>query len=251
MLKTTDKMLAHFATHVLVDSPSQREFLMRERIVSEKKSGVLANGSISGVDTFRFRPDSELRKSIRQRESIPENDVVFLYIGRLKVDKGVLDLAQAYAQLGLNHDEAWLLFVGPDEEGLRPRMERICSSHTRRLCFVGYTTAVQEYMAAADVLCLPSYREGFGSVIIEAASAGIPAVASNIYGISDAIETGVTGLLHAAGDIADLQSKMKQMMEDPELRKRMGANARLRAQRRFSKELVSSALLDFYNSEVG
>jgi glycosyltransferase involved in cell wall biosynthesis len=106
-------------------------------------------------------------------------------------------------------------------------------------------------MAAADVLCLPSYREGFGSVIIEAASAGIPAVASNIYGISDAIETGVTGLLHTAGDIADLQSKMKQMMEDPELRKRMGANARLRAQRRFSKELVSSALLDFYNSEVG
>jgi glycosyltransferase involved in cell wall biosynthesis len=105
-------------------------------------------------------------------------------------------------------------------------------------------------MAAADVLCLPSYREGFGSVVIEAASVGIPAVGSNIYGVTDAIESGVTGLLHIAGDVADLHSKMKLMMDDQESRLRMGANARLRAGRRFSKELVTSALLEFYGSVV-
>jgi glycosyltransferase involved in cell wall biosynthesis len=116
---------------------------------------------------------------------------------------------------------------------------------------VGFATAPQEYMAAADVLCLPSYREGFGSVIIEAASVGIPAVASNIYGITDAIEPGATGLLHTAGDMADLQSKMKRMMDDPESRVKMGVNARLRARHSFSKELVMSALLDFYGSVVG
>jgi glycosyltransferase involved in cell wall biosynthesis len=86
--------------------------------------------------------------------------------------------------------------------------------------------APQQYMASADVLCLPSYREGFGSVIIEAASVGIPAVASNIYGITDAIEASVTGLLHVAGDVADLHSKMRQMIDDQESRTRMGANAR-------------------------
>jgi len=251
MLKTADKALARMATHLLVDSPSQRDFLVRERVVSAKKSRVLANGSICGVDASRFRPDPELRKRIRQLEGVAENAVVFLYVGRLKVDKGVLDLAQAFARLGMDYGEAWLLIVGPDEEGLRPRIEGICSPVAKRLRFVRLTTAPQEYMAAADVLCLPSYREGFGSVIIEAASVGIPAVASNIYGITDAIESNVTGLLHAAGDVADLQSRMKQMMDDQEARNRMGVNARLRAGRSYSRELVTAALLDFYGSVVG
>jgi glycosyltransferase involved in cell wall biosynthesis len=251
MLKTADKMLARMATHILVDSPSQRDFLLREGVVSAEKSRVLANGSICGVDTFRFRPDSESRKRIRQREGIAEDSVVFIYVGRLKVDKGVLDLAQAFARLAVDYGEDWLLIVGPDEEGLRPRMEKICSAVASRLRFVGLSTTPQEYMAAADVLCLPSYREGFGSVIIEAASVGIPTVASNIYGITDAIEHGSTGLLYAAGDVTDLQSKMKQMMDDPESRVKMGTNARLRARRSFSKELVTSALLDFYGSVIG
>jgi glycosyltransferase involved in cell wall biosynthesis len=252
MLKTADKVTARMATHLLVDSPSQREFLLREGFVSAKKSKVLANGSICGVDTYRFRPNSESRKRVRQREGIAEDSVVLLYVGRLKVDKGVLDLAQAFARLGMDYGEAWLLIVGADdEEGLRPRMEKICSSVASRLLFVGFATAPQEYMAAADVLFLPSYREGFGSVLIEAASVGIPTVASNIYGIIDAIEPSGTGLLHVAGDVDDLQSKMKQMMDDPELRAKMGANARLRARRSFSKELVTSALLDFYGSVVG
>lgn len=251
MLKTADKVLARMATHLLVDSPSQRDFLLREGVVSAEKSRVLANGSICGVDTLRFRPDSGLRKRVRQREGIAEDAVVFLYVGRLKVDKGVLDLAQAFARLGMDYGEAWLLIVGPDEEDLRLRMEGICSSVASRFRSVGLSAAPQEYMAAADVLCLPSYREGFGSVLIEAASVGIPAVASNIYGVTDAIEPGATGLLHAAGDVDDLQSKMKQMMDDPELRAKMGANAQLRAHRSFRKELLTSALLDFYGSVVG
>ena len=251
MLRALDICIAAMATHILVDSESQRDFLVRHGVLSEKKSRVLANGSISGVDTCRFRPDSELRKKIRRLEGIPEDGVIFLYMGRLKTDKGVLDLAQAFARLGMDYGEAWLLIVGPDEEGLRPRIQGICSPVDNRLRFVDFASAPQEYMAAADVLCLPSYREGFGSVIIEAASAGIPSVASNIYGITDAIERGATGLLHAAGDVAGLQSKMRQTIDDPESRTRMGANARLRAGRKFSKELVTSALLDFYRSVAG
>ncbi|MBK5295225.1 MAG: glycosyltransferase family 4 protein [Acidobacteriia bacterium] len=251
VLKTMDKLLARTATHVLVDSPSQRDFLVGAGVVSAKKSRVLANGSICGVDTFRFRPNPEARRRIRQQEAIPDDAVVFLFVGRIKVDKGVMDFAQAFVRLGTDYGKVWLLIVGPDEEGLRPHIQRICSSVADRLRLVGCVTAPQEYMAAADVLCLPSYREGFGSVIIEAAAVGIPAVASNIYGITDAIESGVTGLLHAAGDVADLQSKLKQMMDDQEFRTMMGTNARLRAHRDFSKELVTSALLDFYGSVVG
>lgn len=251
VLKTADKAMARMTTHVLVDSPSQRNFLLREGVVSEKKSRVLASGSISGVDTTRFRPDSELRKRIRQQEGIPEDGVVFLYVGRLKIDKGVLDLAQAFSRVGEHCGKAWLLIAGPDEEGLRTRIESVCSAVGRRLRFVGYTDAPQEYMAAADVLCLPSYREGFGSVIIEAASVGIPAVASNIYGIIDAIEPSAVEFLHDPGDIDALQSKMKQMIDDPQLREALGRKARSRAHRLFAKGLVTSTLVGFYDSVVG
>jgi len=251
VLKTADIVTGRMTTHVLVDSPSQRDFLVRERVVSAPKSRVLASGSISGVETARFHPDSESRNRIRQGEGIGVDAVVFLYVGRLKVDKGVLDLAQAFAQLCTDHSDVWLIVVGPDEEGLRPCIEKICSKSARRLRFVGQTSVPQEYMAAADVLCLPSYREGFGSVIIQAAAVGVPAVASNIYGIVDAIESGQTGLLHTAGDVADLQLKMTQMTDAPELRKRMGANAQTRARNRFAGELVTSALLDFYSEVLG
>ncbi len=251
VLKSVDKALARMTTHVLVDSPSQRDFLLREGVVSEKKSRVLASGSISGVDTIRFSPDAESRKKIRQLEGIPENGVVFLYVGRLKVDKGVLDLAQAFSRVGEYCDKAWLLIVGPDEEDLRPRMESVCSGVDRRLRFVGYTDAPEEYMAASDLLCLPSYREGFGTVIIEAASVGIPAVASNIYGIIDAIEPSAVEFLHEPGDIDALQSKMKQMIDDPQLREALGKKARERVHRLFAKRLVTSTLVGFYDSVVG
>jgi glycosyltransferase involved in cell wall biosynthesis len=250
-LKAADKAVGCLTTHVLVDSPSQREFLVREGVVSAKKSRVLANGSICGVDACRFRPDSEARNKIRQLEGIPEDGVVFLFVGRLKADKGLLDLAQAFSRVGKDCAEAWLLIVGPDEEGLRPRIEIACAAVGGRVRFVGYTDATQEYMAAADVLCLPSYREGFGSVIIEAASAGIPAVASNIYGITDAIPPSAAGFLHAPGDVDAIQSKMQQMIDQPRMREALGKEARSRAHRLFAKDLVTSALVDFYDSVVG
>ena len=251
VLKALDKVTANLTTHVLVDSPSQRDFLVREGVLSEGKSRVLANGSICGVDTARFRPDAEWKKEIRQRHGIPDHAVVFLFVGRLKADKGVLDLAQAFSRLKGNGDEAWLLIVGPDEEGLQPRMESLCHAVASRLRFAGHTDAPQEYMAAADVFCLPSYREGFGSVIIEAASAGIPAIASEIYGITDAIEPGFTGLLHPPGNADALQSRMQQLADDPQLREVLGGQARLRAHRRFAKEQVTAALIEFYTSVVG
>lgn len=250
VLKAIDTLLASLATHILVDSPSQRDFLVCEGVVSEKKSRVLGSGSICGVDPSRFRPDRELRKTIRQREGIPQDGVVFLNVGRLKLDKGVLDLALAFARVGADHPEAWLLVVGPDEEGLRPRMEQICSRVGSRLRFVGHTDMPQEYMAAADVLCLPSYREGFGSVIIEAASAGIPSVASKIYGITDAIEPTAAEFLHPPRDVEALQSKMKQMIDHPALRQELGQKAQLRAHRLFAKDLVTAAMVDFYDSVV-
>jgi glycosyltransferase involved in cell wall biosynthesis len=96
------------------------------------------------------------------------------------------------------------------------------------------------------VFCLPSHREGFGSVLIEAAAAGVPAIASRIYGITDAVEDGVTGILHSVNSAPELADAMLLLASDGELRRRMGSAARARAMEKFSEARVTRAFADFY-----
>jgi len=246
LLKRADRLIAQLATGVLADSASQRAFLIDQGIVAASKSAVLARGSICGVDTARFRPDACARERVRRRHGIPPGDVVFLYLGRINRDKGLLDLARAFAEVGSRHPDAHLLLVGPDEGNLRAELVRAAAACAGRLHNVDVTDRPQEYFAAADVFCLPSYREGFGTTIIEAAAAGVPAIGSRIYGITDAIVEGETGLLFEAGKVRQLAQSMRTLAGDASLRRRTGQRARERAVRDFSSTVVTAALLEYY-----
>ena len=103
-------------------------------------------------------------------------------------------------------------------------------------------------MMASDVLCLPSYREGFGSVIIEAAACGIPAIGSRIYGITDAIDHNITGVL--VNNKKELQNAMLKLAGDKNLRLLLGDNALKRALSDFSQERVIDAFVSFIDSCV-
>jgi len=248
LLKAMDRMLAASATHLLADSASQRQFLIDQKVVPAERIAVLGKGSISGVDVQRFAPDSGARAEVRGSLGVADDDVLFLFLGRLNRDKGVLDLAQAFALVAKDHSQARLLVVGPDEAGMAASMQAICRDFPDRVRFVSYTDMPQRYMAAADVFCLPSYREGFGSVIIEAAATGIPAIGSDIYGITDAIERDRTGLLFPAGDIQALAKAMTHMLDDPARRREMGAKAMHRARRDFDARQVADAWLAYYSA---
>jgi glycosyltransferase involved in cell wall biosynthesis len=246
VLKTADRLVARLATHVLADSASQRDFIVAEGIVAAHAPTVLARGSICGVDTTRFHPDKSACERVRRELGIAAAAVVFLYLGRVNRDKGVLDLARAFAAVGALHADAHLLLVGPDEGGLDAALAASAAVCAARLHRVDFTDRPQDYFAAADVFCLPSYREGFGSTIIEAAATGVPAIGSRIYGITDAIVEGETGLLFAAGDTPQLAQRMLALAGDRGLRARMGQSARERAVRDFSAAVVTAALLEYY-----
>lgn len=192
VLKFFDWLTARLATFNIIDSPSQQQFLINQKVLTKERSIVFGVGSVSGVDLKRFKPSKKVLTEVRHELGIPEDAFVFIYLGRLNKDKGILDLARAFTSL--KNKNTCLLVVGPDEGDFVEEMKRLCGGSVDRLRFVAYTRTPERFLAASNVLCLPSYREGFGSVVIEAAAIGLPAIASNIYGISDAIVEKKNGL---------------------------------------------------------
>ena len=239
MLKRIDRFTAACATDVLADSPSQKDFLVCEGVVSDDKISVLGHGSISGVDTTRFRPDPEARQRIRTELQIPGIAPCLVYVGRMSKEKGVPDLLAAFGQLRADFTDLHLILVGPDEE------ELLTKSRIPGLQVVGYTKKAETYMSAADIICLPSYREGFGSVLIEGAACGLPAVASRIYGVTDAIVENETGLLHAPGDIAALTDSLRRLVSDDDFRLRLGKKAYERALTSFEAGYLENLFSQF------
>jgi len=135
LLKCADKVTAMASSAILVDSSSQRDFIVKERVLPAEKAFVLGNGSISGVDIRKFQPSAEFRESIRAKHGIPPHSFVILYMARLTRDKGALVMAGAFSRLAAERPSAQLLVVGPDEESLRPRIRDICRlcQHTREV----------------------------------------------------------------------------------------------------------------------
>lgn len=251
VLRFMDKLVARIATQLTVVSHSERQFLLDEGIISSEKSVVLANGSICGVDAARFHPDAAMRGKVRRENGISDDSTVILFLGRLNRDKGLLDLARSFAAIAATVPDAILLLVGPEEEQILEEVHRICAGYGERIKRVGFTRHPENYMAAADILCLPSYREGFGLVVIEAAATGVPAVCSRIYGITDAVEEGKTGLLFPAGDVAALAQALLKLLEDRELRRQMGEAARVRALELFPSQRIIEEMLALYEKLLG
>lgn len=241
-----DKIVAGCATHLLADSPSQRDFLIVHKIVNAQKIQVLANGSISGVDTSRFKLDISQRLAIRKELDIDIDDIVFIYLARLTRVKGIVDLATAFAGVVNLLPKAHLLVVGPDEDRLTRLLDKIWQNCDGKIHRVNYVDRPENYMSAADIFCLPSYLEGFSSATIQAAGVGLPAIVSRIYGLTDAVEGGVTGIFHDAGAIVQIQNAMRLLYMDRSLRIKMGCAAHRRAYTLFSQELVVEAMRLFY-----
>lgn len=241
-----DRIMAILATQVITDSPAQKSFLVINNIVKTEKVIVLANGSIVGVDTNRFRPDVATRLEIRKLFGIKSKDVVFIFVGRLNREKGVGDLINAFHQTSSKFLNSHLLIVGPNEENFDQIIDNLNHDFKSKIYRVSQTHNPEKYMAASDILCLPSYREGFGNVIIEAASVGLPAIASRIYGLSDSIVDKKTGLLHEVGNVQDIANKMNTLCENSSLRLAMGSAAQSRAINLFSEIILTSEFERLY-----
>ncbi len=133
VLKMLDRLIVSLATHILVDSPSQLDFLVSEGVLTQGKGMVIGYGSICGVDTDRFHPDEQMKSIVRQELGVKQNATVLLFLGRLNCDKGMLDLAAAFSEISRYKPEAVLLLVGSEEDVPFLRIQEICGAGSDQL----------------------------------------------------------------------------------------------------------------------
>lgn len=255
LARGADWLIGRLSTRCYADSESQRDFLVAENVVPASKIGVIGRGSIAGVDLKRFDPArwSEGEKAaLRRGLGLSESARAILFVGRITDDKGVRELLQAFDTLLHQDYDLDLLLVGPldTELGGKAGVDAEALAKLIRVHHVGYTDCPERYMAISDFLCLPSYREGFGSVVIEAAAMGLPTLGTRIYGLSDAVEDGVTGILVPPRDVESLAGAMRVMLDDQSRLARMGEAARARCVEYFDAANVNSLLVAEYTRQL-
>lgn len=249
--KAGDWVTAHFTTLCYSDSPSQTAYLIAEKVASAKGLLTLGMGSLAGVDTTLFSREAwePFNAATRADLGIGAAVPVVTFIGRITVDKGVCELVAAARQLWDGGLRFMVVLVGPLEPERDPLPEEtlLAIASSPFLCATGYSAQPQRFLAIADVMCLPSYREGFGNVVIEAAAMGVPAVGTDIVGLRDSIVADETGLLVPPRSVPGLAAALARMLQDDVLRRQMAQAAQARALAHFTAMSVNALVLAEYS----
>jgi glycosyltransferase involved in cell wall biosynthesis len=247
LLRWSERVACLAATQVLCVSRSVGELAIQEALCRRGKLKVLHGGSINGVDAEkRFTPavagDAD-RKAVREAYGIEEEALVIGFIGRLVRDKGVVELSRAWSVLREEYPDLHLLMVGPYEsQDPIPADVNSLLVEDPRVHLVGLEWNTRPMYAAMDVFVLPSYREGFPLVPLEAAAMELPVVASAVPGCVDAVQDGVTGTLVPPYSVAALADALRAYLDDPGLRRTHGEAGRSRVLRDFRQTDVWKAV---------
>lgn len=235
-----ESLVARLSTVTVAVSPSLRRRCAELGIPTDRMR-VLGPGAFVGVDLerrSRLGSDSAVRARRRMELDVTDTTPLVGFVGRLTRDKGTVELLDAIQLLRRRGSATELVLVGPDE-GLGALPER-----TRALLaadWVHRTGSVadpSEYIAALDVLCLPSHREGLGTVVLEAMATGVPVVATRATGIVDVVTHERTGLLADIGDATDLATQLDRALLDGALRVSLVEQASATIARHFTREAV-------------
>lgn len=247
LLIALDKLVGMLNTWNYADSPGQILRLQELGILARERSSCLGQGSYGGIDAIRFEKVAGDREQERQRLGFRSDDFVIAFLGRLCVDKGIPELAEAIETLqrrGFKHVK--LLLVGPLDEDLDAQTKlRLAQPH---VLLRGFQNRPESELVAADLFCLPSHREGFGTVVLEAAILGLATVGTKIPGLDDAIVDGTTGLLVQKQNPHELAQALERLVKDSAFRTQLGAAAKERARTEFSYGKLARLLLADYKS---
>lgn len=220
LLQWIEKITYAAAQHVWPNSESLRKFIIEHKFCSEKKLTVVGKGSSNGVDTVRFNRanlDEAIIEEIKQSVSFDSNLTYLLFVGRMVLDKGIVELVHVFIELQKKYPHLRLILAGQFEKSLDPLPADIEDAihHHPAIIHISWTNKVEYYMALSQFFVFPSYREGFPNVLLEAAVMKLPVVCSRIAGNVDIITHKETGLLFNSQDETTLKQELEWALNNP------------------------------------
>lgn len=237
-----ERLTLLLSTRAIAVSSSLRQKVTRLKLVDEEKITVLGPGSSNGVDTDHFKPSTN-SKSFELPELLNGVPVIG-FVGRITKDKGSEELAAASHLLydaGVEHQ---LLIVGPNEgDDAINALSRYALGNPP--VYTGVVNDTAPYYGLMDVLCLPTHREGFPNVVLEAGASGVATVTTDATGAVDSVIEGLTGKKVRVGDEVGLARVLQHLLTSPQERKRLGTNARQYVEKHFAQEVIQNELIAF------
>ena len=246
-----EKITCSCATKVIPEGDGVAETLRRNNITQKPLKKIL-NGNVNGIDLDHFK---------RTRNVIKEADQIikkfggvyrFVFVGRIVKDKGLIELVTAFEQFQEKYLDARLFLVGKMEPELDPLPKDILDiiKNNDGIIEVGWQDDVRPWLVASNALFLPSYREGFPNVVIQAGAMGLPSVVSDINGCNEIIIEGENGYIVPTHDTEALYERMLCLVENKEKTEYMSPKTRPLIESRYKQEDVWNALLKEYNSLI-
>jgi len=245
ILKTTERITIGLATKVIYVSTSLENSAKRHRTYKGSKSVVLGHGTSNGVDLafYSQKNVNQAERNALLAEYGLQNKFTIGFVGRVSREKGVFELVEAFEEVNRIFPETRLIMMG------HINCESIFEQRFRAIpgiIHIPFQDNVPLYMSLFDLLVLPSWREGFPNVPIQAAAMGIPVIVSSATGCIDSVNPDVNGKIFEKGNVEKLAEAMRYYIGNPAIIKLHG-QAGIDWANKFRSELIWQNLNDLYN----
>jgi len=250
-----EKFVCSVSAKVFCISHELKEDVVKRGICKKEKIFVIGSGSSNGVDLQRFNlSPKNMEKGNEEREKLGlrEKDLLILYSGRIRKDKGINELVIAFNSLALTHENVFLLIQGKYDhfDSLTDEVMELINTHPR-IFQEGWKRNIENFYAAADIFAFPSHREGFGNVALEASAMELPVIGFDVIGCRESIKDGVSGILMNEISAGQLEKGLLKLIKEPALRKELGEKGRYRIENEFESKIIWEELLNTYNQLLG
>lgn len=248
IFKFIEKFVCKNSTDIQPDSKGNLDFCRENGFYNEEKSRVVWNGSANGINLSKFDYSKKnlFAKQIREEYFIDEDKIVLGFLGRVGKDKGFEELMRSFQILSSKYENLCLLYVGPNEKPDSVSAESLeyFESCKNIIYTGGWVDDTERYFAAMDILIFPSYREGFGSVVIEAESMGVPVVVSDIPGPQNGMIEEITGYKVPVKDVDSIVEKVSILIDDEQKRKEFGEAGRNFVVQNFDSDILLKKIIE-------